>query len=288
MKKTKTKAKAKKEPSYQEARGVLAKPKTKATKSREILVPVRDPVHRPMSESQEMLDLVRDPSVDPGKLKALLDMKNDERTQVAKTAYAVAMSSAQSSMDPVRKDCENRSTSSKYASYAALDRAIRKHYSANGFALSYNTEEITAADMMRVTCDVMHTAGYSKNFHIDIPIVTKGPRGNDVMTATHATMSANTYGKRGLLKMIFNIAEYAEDDDGNAAGRMPISEKSLETLKAKLAESGADEAHFLQWMGVEALHQIPEVQLGKAMVGLEQRAKLAAVQAEALERNKTK
>ena len=48
-------------------------------------------------------------------------------------------------MDPVRKDCENRQTSSKYASYAALDRAIRRHYSDNGFSLQYNTEAITTA-----------------------------------------------------------------------------------------------------------------------------------------------
>ena len=117
--------------------------------------------------------------------------------------------------------------------------------------------------------------GFSKPFHIDIPIVTKGPQGRDVMTATHATMSANTYGKRALLKMIFNIAEYAEDDDGNAAGLMPISDKSLELLRTKLIETDTDEPSFCQWLGVSALHQIPEAKLGKAMVGLEQKAKMA-------------
>jgi hypothetical protein len=121
----------------------------------------------------------------------------------------------------------------------------------------------------------MHKAGYSKNFHIDIPIVTKGPQGKDVMTATHATMSANTYGKRGLLKMIFNIAEYNEDDDGNAAGgTLLISDKALEILKAKMKETNTDEEAFLNWMMVESLDQITESQLGKAMIGLEQRAKV--------------
>ena len=229
---------------------------------------------RPMTEPQELVDLVRDPAVDPAKLKALLDMKNDERMQVAKTAYAVAMSDAQANMEPVRKDCENRQTSSKYASYAALDRAIRRHYSDNGFALSYNTEAITTSDVMRVTCNVMHKAGFSRDFQIDIPVVTKGPKGNEVMTLTHATMSANTYGKRGLLKMIFNIAEYAEDDDGNAAGTAPISEKSLATLQAKLEETDTDIPSFCKWMGVTALYQITEAQLGKAMVGLEQKSKM--------------
>lgn len=251
------------------------KVKAKATAKSRAVVPVQ-------RTGNELLDLARDPAVDPAKLKSLIDMKNEDLMQAAKTAYAVAMSDAQAQMEPVRKDCENKQTRSKYASYAALDRAIRRHYVENGFALEYNTETVITHDspeefrVMRVVCDVSHKAGFSKHFQIDIPIVTKGPQGKEVMTATHATMSANTYGKRGLLKMIFNIAEYDEDDDGNAAagGRLPISESSLKTLTDKLESSGADVAAFCQWMGVESLNQITEGQLGKAMVGLEQKAKM--------------
>ena len=50
-----------------------------------------------------------------------------------------------------------------------------------------------------------------------MPIDTKGARGGDVMTRTHATGSALTYGKRYLLIAMFNLA-IEEDDDGNAAG----------------------------------------------------------------------
>ena len=225
---------------------------------------------------QEFLDPVRDPAVDPAKLKALLDMKNDERMETAKTQPTPSRCRMhRQKMEPVRKDCENRQTSSKYASYAALDRAIRRHYSGNGFALSVQYRgDHRPPDVMRVNVRRMHKAGFSRDFQIDIPVVTKGPKGRDVMTATHATMSANTYGKRGLLKMIFNIAEYAEDDDGNAAGSMPISERSLASLKAKLIETDTDEPRFCQWLGVRALHQIPEAKLGKAMMGLEQKAKM--------------
>jgi hypothetical protein len=37
-----------------------------------------------------------------------------------------------------------------------------------------------------------------------------------MMTPTHASIAAVTYGRRALLKMIFNLAE--DDDDGNLAG----------------------------------------------------------------------
>jgi hypothetical protein len=50
-----------------------------------------------------------------------------------------------------------------------------------------------------------------------MPADGKGARGNDVMTKTHATGAAITYGKRYLLGMIFNLA-VTRDDDGNGAG----------------------------------------------------------------------
>jgi ERF superfamily len=223
---------------------------------------------------QEIIDLVKDPAVDPAKLKALLDMKNQERMQAAANAYAVAMSDAQAKMEPVRKDCENRQTHSKYASYAALDRAIRKHYVENGFALEYNTETMSAHDVMRIVCDVSHKAGFTKHFQIDIPIVTTGPQGKDVMTATHATMSANTYGKRGLLKMIFNIAEYGEDDDGNIAGTILINESQLKTLKESIAAAGADEEKICEFAKVDNLYDMSVVMLGRVMVALADRQRL--------------
>ena len=52
-----------------------------------------------------------------------------------------------------------------------------------------------------------------------MPADGKGAQGRDVMTRTHATGSAVSYGRRYLLLMIFNIAVGGEDDDGNAAGK---------------------------------------------------------------------
>jgi hypothetical protein len=52
-----------------------------------------------------------------------------------------------------------------------------------------------------------------------MPADGKGARGNDVMTKTHATGSAVSYGMRYLLKMIFNVSSGEADDDGNAASR---------------------------------------------------------------------
>ena len=160
-----------------------------------------------------------DSAFDVAKLQALMDMREREMTRVAKQAFNTAMADAQTEMRPVATDADNPQTSSRYASYAALDRALRPIYTAHRFGLSFNTGETPLEAHVRVLCDVSHAGGFSKTYHIDMPADGKGARGGDVMSKTHATGSAVSYGMRYLLKMIFNVAIGEFDDDGNAAGR---------------------------------------------------------------------
>lgn len=66
-------------------------------------------------------------------------------------------------------------------------------------------------------CDVCHNGGHVRQYRLLMPADGKGARGGDVMTRTHATGSAVSYGMRYQLRMIFNLA-IDQDDDGNAAG----------------------------------------------------------------------
>src|SRR5262245_66125437 len=88
--------------------------------------------------------------------------------------------------------------------------------------------------MIRLVATLRHNKGYSKSYHLDQPADGKGAKGGDVMTRTHATGSALTYGQRNLTKMIFNIA-VSKDDDGNAASKPPgelITQEQVENLVA--------------------------------------------------------
>lgn len=60
-----------------------------------------------------------------------------------------------------------------------------------------------------------------KPYQIDMPADGKGAKGGDVMTKTHATGAAASYGMRYLLKMIFNVAIGEEDRDGNKEPKKP-------------------------------------------------------------------
>src|SRR6266404_3460594 len=159
----------------------------------------------------------RDPSIDIDKLDRLLLMRERENARVAEQTFNAAMAAAQAEMEPIRFDSSNDQTRSRYASYAALDRAVRPIYTKHGFALSFNTADAALPEQARIVCDACHVGGHTRRYHVDMPVDGKGARGGDVMTKTHAMGSGISYGMRYLLRMIFNLA-IDQDDDGNAAG----------------------------------------------------------------------
>lgn len=190
-----------------------------ATNGAVVVAPVPDLPANIAPEAAAFLSMIerasRDPAVDIAKMEKLLELRNQERAYNTRIEFDAAMADAQQDMEPVRKDA--KSDKGKYASYDALDGAIRSIYTKCGFAVSYNTAESHLAEHVKVTARVSHRAGHREFYQIDMPADGKGAKGNDVMTKTHATGSAFTYGKRYLLAGIFNIA-VTNDDDGKGAG----------------------------------------------------------------------
>ncbi len=171
-----------------------------------------------------------DPNMDVDKLERLFAMRQKMVALEAEQAFNEAMSAAQAEMRPIAADAENPQTKSRYASYGALDRAIRPIYTKHGFSLSFYSGEGAPADHVRVACKVSR-GGHSERPHIDMPADGKGAKGGDVMTKTHAAGSAFSYGQRYLLKMIFNIAVGA-DDDGNSNGGREQSAAATAAISA--------------------------------------------------------
>ncbi|MFA6046369.1 MAG: ERF family protein [Phycisphaerales bacterium] len=168
--------------------------------------------------------LLKDPAMDPEKMERFMAMQERVTAKTAEAEFNAAMSQAQADIHPIAADAENPQTRSRYASYWALDKALRPIYTQHGFGLSFDTADAPASDWVRVICYVTHAGGHSRTYHADIPADGKGARGGDVMTKTHAVGSALSYGMRYLLKMIFNVAVGEDDDDGNgAAGKKPAA-----------------------------------------------------------------
>lgn len=229
--------------------------------------------HLPVqSEAAAVLSIIeraaRDPSVDIVKLQQLMEMRERITARTAESDFDKALTAAQSAMGRIRTDSHNTQTRSRYASYGALDAAMRPVYTSHGFALSFNTEA-PAAETVRVICRVSHQNGHSRSYQIDMPADGKGAKGGDVMTKTHATGSAVSYGMRYLLKMIFNIAVSDKDDDGNAAGSGDkISMDQVQELIALCEAVEADKEAFCKYFRIEGIAEMPAKDFPRAVAAL--------------------
>lgn len=177
-------------------------------------------IKQEVSETNAVLAMIErvamNPEVDIDKLERMLAMQERILDRNAEQAFNAAMSDAQKETGRVSADATNPQTRSRYATYAALDRALRPIYTSHGLSLSFDTGDAIEGHV-RVVCYVAHRDGHSRTYHADMPADGLGAKGNAVMTKTHAAGSAMSYGMRYLLKLIFNVAVGEDDNDGNGA-----------------------------------------------------------------------
>lgn len=214
-----------------------------------------------------------DPTVDTDKMERLVAMRERNMALGAEQAFNTAMSAAQTETGRISADGNNPQTKSKYATYGKLDAALRPIYTKHGFALSFDTGEGGPAEYVRVVAHVSHIGGHTRSYHADMPADGKGAKGGDVMTKTHATGAAMTYGMRYLLKMIFNVAIGDEDRDGNT-GEV-ISDEHLRELRTLADEVGGDLARLCHHFKIEQLPDLPKLKFAEA-IGIMQLKRMKA------------
>lgn len=172
----------------------------------------------PKMRIEDILALAVEKSAGADAIEKLVRLQQELLEREAMREFNDALNKCQAEIKLVRNDKDNKQTSSRYASYAALDRAIRPIYTKYGISVSYSTAECPIPDHIRMIAYVS-LGSHTRVYQTDEACDGKGPKGNDVMTKTHAKGSAHMYGKRNLLRDIFNLVTGDEvDDDGNAAG----------------------------------------------------------------------
>lgn len=162
----------------------------------------------------EIIALAVDKGAAADAIEKLVNLQQQVLAKEYEQDFNDAMNRAQTEMKHVRADAENPQTKSKYATYKALDSALRPIYTKFGFSLSFSTTDCPIPEHIRVLCFVS-CSGHTRTYQCDMPCDGKGAKGGDVMTKTHAAGAAMSYGMRYLLKMIFNIAVGEDDTDGN-------------------------------------------------------------------------
>ncbi|RWN33443.1 ERF family protein [Mesorhizobium sp.] len=213
----------------------------------------------PVSESAAIFQIIeraaRDPNVDLDKMERLMAMREREMSRQAEQAFNEAMKAAQSEMRTIGADANNSQTKSRYATYAKLDAVLRPIYTRHGFSVSFDEDDSPKPEHIRCLAYVAHEAGFTRTYRKDMPADGKGAKGGDVMTKTHATGAAASYGQRYLLRGIFNVAVGEEDVDGNAPPDNDnlISEAQAATLRELIEVTETDIEKFCQWAKIEAI-----------------------------------
>lgn len=218
-------------------------------------------VDLPTNDGSAVMQIIdraaRDQTVDIDKLERLLAMKERIVARDAEAAFNAALTACQASVGRISADATNPQTRSHYATYAKLDKVLRPIYTANGLSLSFDEGDSPKEHHVRVLCHVSHRNGHTRTYHKDMPADGKGAKGGDVMTLTHASGAAQSYGMRYLLKGIFNIAIGEDDNDGNdSVDQMKIDAKQVANLEALLSEVGADKKRFLSYICADSLENI--------------------------------
>jgi hypothetical protein len=220
-----------------------------------------------------MIQAALDKGATPETLAKLMDLQERWEAGQAKKVFDEAMMQAQAEMRPILVNASNNQTNSKYATYEALDAAIRPVYVRHGFSLVFDTADCPLEHHVRIVCEVS-CGGHTIRPHIDMPADGKGPKGNDVMTRTHATGAAITYGRRYLLGMIFNLT-VTKDDDGNSASNpaltQTITADQFTELRDLLEQSGSQEKDMLAYVKAQSMEDMTIGQYATAKAAMVQK-----------------
>ncbi len=163
---------------------------------------------------QGMIELAKDPNVDPAKMEAMLSMQERMIDRQNLTAYRRAMHAARAKMPRITKDGKitnkQNQVQSRFAHYEAIDKVVRPLVEAEGLTYGFDTVSIEGG-RVGVTCIVSHVDGHEERFGpMPLAVDTTGAK-----NATQGAGSATSYGKRYTLCAAFNIVTDNEDDDGN-------------------------------------------------------------------------
>ncbi len=228
----------------------------------------------------QLLQTALDKGMDPEKLSRLIDLVERWKAARALEDYALAMNICQREMPIVLEDAENPHTRSRYASLESVNRTCKPCYTRNGFSLQFAEEKAEQPDMIRIICDVLHSGGHERRYHIDLALDGTGSQGGkSAMNAVQGKGSTFSYGQRYLVKMIFNLTISGEDTDGNAPNGHLSDEQTvtLNELLADLHDSyGTDEekweawkGRFWKWLGCTSMDDMKAASFDKARLELE-------------------
>lgn len=216
----------------------------------------------------------RDPGVDVGKMQALLDMHERMAARAAEIEFNRALANLPAfrvkkngRINLIRKD-GSASGSIPFARWEDMAAVIEPRLAAEGFRLTFDsTPRQGDGGGLLVTGTLLHKNGHSRSATLPLPLDT-GP-GRNNLQAYGSTLS---YGKRYTTEMLLNIVREGEDNDGAGADDGgTITPEQADEIFSLVQRTNTDQTKFLDWLGINAIDQIPAADYARAVNALQKR-----------------
>lgn len=175
-----------------------------------------------------------DPTLDVEKMVKLVELHERIQAREAKIEYSNAMARLAMQMPRVTRSgvvaYEDKNVKGKmneafrFARYEDIDRAIRPLLSAEGFSLSFKTEQRDGGGVI-VTGTLNHIGGHSESASIPVALDTSGGKNN-----IQAMGSSFSYGKRYTATMLLNIVTEGEDNDARTIPPEFIDQRQVDQI----------------------------------------------------------
>ncbi len=178
------------------------------------------PAELTVSSPMQMIQVAFDAAIQQGSamevVNAILEQQKWLIQHSEEENFNAALKRIQRQLKSIPKRGWNPDTKSPFATSEDIDSEIQKLLDDENMTLSFvpavsaNAEEVLIIGSLSL-------GAFTKTYPLPMPADGKGPKGGGVMSRTHATGSAITYGKRYLKNMIFDLRFKEVDDDGNSA-----------------------------------------------------------------------
>ena len=210
-----------------------------------------------------------DPAISVEKMERLEAMFERISARQAKADFDEAFARLQPILPEVRKngkitftDKNGEVRATPFATLEDINDAVKPLLAEHGFSLRHRVET-TAEGRILVTAVLAHGGHREEVAFPPLAADTSGSKNN-----VQGMGSSMTYARRYTTVAILNITTRGMDDDGKAAGDMPvdplISAEQADSLRKLLQQTKGGEAKFLQFAQIERLEDMVSSKFGMA------------------------
>ncbi len=172
------------------------------------------PAMSPAEMFASLVDLAKDPAVDPQKMTALVDLQMKMMDYSKQEEFNKSKIAALMEMPAIGRRGEiknkNGGVQSRYSRFEDIHRVVKPILHKHNLAISFNVGH--SGQMVTVQPILSHTNGFvEKGEAMALPLDTTGSK-----NGTQGAGSASSYGKRFTMKAMLNIVDEGEDNDGGS------------------------------------------------------------------------